>query len=658
MTRKSFSIALLLTLLAFTATVVAQDNAAASIPPVPSLLKFSGAVVHAPGTVGVTFALYKDQAGGAPLWLETQNVAVNDSGQYTVYLGANHANGVPPELFAAGEARWLGVQAAGQAEQPRILLAAVPYAMKAVAADTLGGLPAASFVSSDTSGAGYQTLVQTIVEQMKESGTLTPLTATAGATNFSATTTDQVVSVTQTGTGKGINATTPSGQTIYAGNTATTGTVYAVYATAASPAAIPLRGVATSATGTTRGVQGNSASTSGEAGYFEATATSGTTYGVLGVTDSPSGYGIYGIGPVNGMKSIANNTTGVTTSFIGTVNSPSGIAAIFNNNAGGPLASFRNNGVQEIGFDASGDVTAAGVVTGKTLVSTVGAGTAPLTVTSTTVVPNLDASLLGGLASSAFAQLAAANTFTANQTVNANLIVTSAGVGATALAVQTTDGTAANTAISGVSNGPSGVGVYGQANNGSTGATPIGVWGYTSSTSAGALAGQFTGNVNVVGNLSKSGGSFKIDHPLDPANKYLYHSFVESPDMKNIYDGVVETDTNGEVVVVLPEYFQALNRDFRYQLTVIGQFAQAIVEHEIQDNRFVIKTDKPGVKVSWQVTGIRQDAWANAHRIPTEVEKPAEERGLYLHPQLYGAPEEKGIDWQRKTAMEKDGGSR
>jgi hypothetical protein len=150
------------------------------------------------------------------------------------------------------------------------------------------------------------------------------------------------------------------------------------------------------------------------------------------------------------------------------------------------------------------------------------------------------------------------------------------------------------------------------------------------------LAGVFEGTVYVNGNLSKAAGSFAIDHPTDPDHKYLYHSFVESPDMKNIYDGNVVTDGSGTAVVQMPDWFEALNRDFRYQLTVIGQFAQAIVASKIASGQFVIKTDKPGVEVSWQVTGIRQDAWANAHRIPLEVEKAAGDQGHYLHPELFG----------------------
>jgi hypothetical protein len=161
--------------------------------------------------------------------------------------------------------------------------------------------------------------------------------------------------------------------------------------------------------------------------------------------------------------------------------------------------------------------------------------------------------------------------------------------------------------------------------------------------SVGGWAGYFGGDVNVTGNLSKGGGSFKIDHPLDPANKYLYHSFVESPDMMNIYNGNVTTDAQGLAVIRMPAWFDALNGDFRYQLTVMGQFAQAIVAEKMAGSQFTIKTDKPNVEVSWQVTGIRHDAWANAHRIPVEEAKVGQERGRYLHPELFGAPASKSI---------------
>src|SRR5580658_7533182 len=158
-------------------------------------------------------------------------------------------------------------------------------------------------------------------------------------------------------------------------------------------------------------------------------------------------------------------------------------------------------------------------------------------------------------------------------------------------------------------------------------------------------AAYLVGNVYISGNVSKGGGSFEIDHPLDPANKFLYHSFVESPDMMNVYNGNIVTNARGVATVVLPDYFEALNRDFRYQLTVIGQFAQAIVARKIGHNRFVIRTSKPNVEVSWQVTGIRHDAYADAHRIEVEVEKAPQEQGRYLHPELFGAPAGQAIGY-------------
>lgn len=167
----------------------------------------------------------------------------------------------------------------------------------------------------------------------------------------------------------------------------------------------------------------------------------------------------------------------------------------------------------------------------------------------------------------------------------------------------------------------------------------------------GGLAGSFNGNVQINGNLSKSSGTFKIDHPQDPANKYLLHSFVESPDMMNVYNGNIVTDASGFATVELPGYFMSLNKDFRYQLTVIGTFAQAIVSQEIAENKFVVQTDKPNVKVSWQVTGIRKDPYAEQNRIVPEVEKEPENKGQYLHPEVYGLPMTMHVEAERMEKM-------
>jgi hypothetical protein len=169
-------------------------------------------------------------------------------------------------------------------------------------------------------------------------------------------------------------------------------------------------------------------------------------------------------------------------------------------------------------------------------------------------------------------------------------------------------------------------------------------------------AAVLNGKVQITGNLEKAGGSFKIDHPLDPANKYLCHSFVESPDMKNVYDGVVVLDNKGKAEIELPDWFGILNKDFRYQLTAIGApgpnlyIAEKISDMTTSNNknknnnsRFKIAGGTSGMEVSWQVTGIRKDPWANANRIQVEEDKPAKERGYYLHPNLYSQPEDKGI---------------
>ncbi len=148
--------------------------------------------------------------------------------------------------------------------------------------------------------------------------------------------------------------------------------------------------------------------------------------------------------------------------------------------------------------------------------------------------------------------------------------------------------------------------------------------------------GYFNGDLTVTGTVYEGGGVSRIDHPLDPQNKFLSHSYVDSPDMMSVYNGNIETDEDGLAVVELPDYFSALNQDFRYQLTVLGQFAQAIIAEKISGNQFTIRTDRPSVEVSWQVTGIRKDAWAEAHRVPVEVDKPVDERGLYLHPEAFG----------------------
>jgi hypothetical protein len=228
-----------------------------------------------------------------------------------------------------------------------------------------------------------------------------------------------------------------------------------------------------------------------------------------------------------------------------------------------------------------------------------------------------------------------------------------------------TDG--AGTGVKGQSTGADGVGVLGTALSGATGGsftsdTGTAVYASTSGTGTGygvyaygpgggdggaalyaegstQLVGdaEVYGDLTVLGSVSKPAGSFKIDHPLAPAEKYLWHSFVESPDMMNIYNGVVTLDATGSATVTMPTWFEPLNRDFRYQLTALGSPGPNLhISTEISNASFTIAGGSAGQKVSWQVTGVRQDAWANAHRIPVETDKPANLQGTYIHPELFG----------------------
>ncbi|MBN2000236.1 hypothetical protein JW935_21985 [candidate division KSB1 bacterium] len=196
--------------------------------------------------------------------------------------------------------------------------------------------------------------------------------------------------------------------------------------------------------------------------------------------------------------------------------------------------------------------------------------------------------------------------------------------------------------VSGTSS--SGRGVYGRSDTGTA------VYGEKSG--GGDYAGYFIGNVNITGVLSKGSGAFKIDHPLDPENKYLYHSFVESPDMMNIYNGTVVLNQNGEALVQLPDYFEALNKDFRYQLTCVGAFVPVYIAEKVNLNRFKIAGGREGIEISWQITGVRNDAFANAHRIKVEVEKEADNRGKYIYPVEANKSVELGIDYSKNSKYE------
>ena len=297
------------------------------------------------------------------------------------------------------------------------------------------------------------------------------------------------------------------------------------------------------------------------------------------------------------------------------------------NGEGGFLLNLTNNGTKGGGgIFASGET---GVAEGGSSVTTAGAG-----VTGKGGVAAYGAFATGG---SGVAGTGGASSSAESSTGGIGVT----GIGGAGTTTVSKGGTGGSF-TGGASTHNAGTGVIAIGGNG-VGSAEGGNGLYAQPGTNGRYAGEFKGDVVVFGNIYKSGGSFKIDDPEDPANKYLSHSFVESPDMMNLYNGNVVTDANGDAAIQLPSWFESLNRDFRYQLTPIGQFAQAMVATEIASGRFTIKTDKPNVKVSWLVTGVRQDAWANAHRIPVEQTKADTEKGRYLHPELYGHSGEESL---------------
>ncbi len=348
---------------------------------VPRLINFSSKATDAQGKpitgiAGLTFSIYKEQYEGAPLWMETQNVTADARGNYSIELGAMKSEGLPVELFSSGEARWLGVRVNGGEELPRILLVSVPYALKALDAETIGGLPPSAFVL-----AAPPLTNPAITTNGNETGTVTPaassdVTTTGGTANviplFTTATNVQNSILTQTGT-----------------------TVVNV----GGKLNLPALGTATASTGFNSRPQN-----------FVASVYNSSTAAAVPQTFQ------WQAEALNNDKSTATGTLNLL--YASGTATPAETGLKISNKG---LITFASG--QSLP-SVSGNETVTGDLTASQLISTIATGTTPLKVTSSTQVANLNASLLGGKAASAFAQLSAANTFAGNQTINGNLSAT------------------------------------------------------------------------------------------------------------------------------------------------------------------------------------------------------------------------------------------
>jgi hypothetical protein len=405
---------------------------------------------------------------------------------------------------------------------------------------------------------------------------------------------------------------------------ASTGATCGVYGYAASVSGVGVRGESLSNVGVVGesssgyGVRGKSDSNVGVVGE------SSSGYGVRGKSDS--NVGVVGDSPITGVYGKSSAGTGV----YGSSSSGYGVRGKSDSNVGvvGDSPTTGVYGNSSVGTGVYGSSTSGYGVRGKSDSNVGVIGESP-----TTGVYGTSAVGTGVYGSSSSGSGVSGSSSSYNGVYGAS----SSGIG-----VRGESSSLAGVAGQCLAQG--GTGVFGYSPAG------MAIYGLTDSQHSG-YAGYFFGRVSVTGNLSKGGGSFKIDHPLDPENKYLYHSFVESPDMMNIYNGNVTLASDGTATVELPAWFEALNKDFRYQLTAIGAPGPNLhIAATIKEKRFTIAGGAPGMDVSWQVTGIRQDAYAETHRIPVEQDKPEKERGKYLYPKEHGQPEEHGIVYKQRSA--------
>jgi len=257
---------------------------------VPSVVKYSGTATDInnkplTGTVGITFLLYKDQTGGAPLWMETQNVQADRNGHYSVMLGSATNHGLPAEAFAIGEARWLGIQPSGQAELPRVVLASVPYALKAADAETLGGKPASAYMIAPVAGSNPSKMAPP-AEQANEIVCTTATGCKAGfvplfsSNGGSAKVSDSLIK--QSG-----STVTISGNDAITGSESVSGNINASGSITG--------GFVGATNGSGAAINGTSNGTSAGSDGVDGVTTSGTASGVAGINQS-GGIGLYGTG--------------------------------------------------------------------------------------------------------------------------------------------------------------------------------------------------------------------------------------------------------------------------------------------------------------------------------------------------------------------------
>ncbi len=443
------------------------------------------------------------------------------------------------------------------------------------------------------------------------------------------------------------NTSPDSGAAVQGLATAATGTTMGGRFESASDEGIGVLGLAstTMANGYTSGVQGQAASSIGRGVFGRATSTSGENYGVWGQSDSSSGKGVYGL---------ATNATGVNYGVWGESNSPGGYGVVgINNSPSGFITAVFGRSSSTDGCGVAGRaISPTGTTVGGSFESsssgTDSTGVYGFASAGSGTTYGVRGDTLSTSGQAVLGQAAAASGVTYGVR---GLSVSPDGTGVYGIA---TASSGLGYGVEGIANSTSGFGVRGIATAAS--GTTYGVYGRTASASGYGVYSQ--GNTGATGTKS-----FRIDHPDDPANKYLLHYAAESPEVINFYRGNVVLDGAGAAVVELPRYFAKINRTPSYQLTAIGapmptlHVAEEIDEAALSAGAkaepgvaapkcsFRIAGGAPGARVSWRVEAVRSDRWVKQGGAPVEVEKQGLEKGTYQHPELYGQPPEKGMNY-------------
>jgi hypothetical protein len=670
--------ALAFTMLALLTWATATPAAIPQTISYQGILREAGGTIVADGNYNLTFKLYAAAVGGTPLWTETQTLAVED-GVFNALLGS-----VTALTLDFGNQYYLGVAVGVAAElTPRIALASAPYSLNA---DRLDGLSSGSFASSthdhalnDLSDVGVPTpLDGQVLTYSTGDGEWVAMTPAAGDDGDWVINGDNIyhlngrvgvgmlpakAPVLAARGGKGTRTPIAPKLGVESGSGQADAGVYSFYAdndeAADGRAALyGLRNSGLGNAGTGYGVESTNNAVTGANwwGDSHSFGVGGFSYfdefhtgGVLGADWWGNYWGALGYQDGTGMDWGLYTPSGAHLG--GLLQIPAGAAdgrVLTSDASGWATWQAPPTGVGGSGTSAYLPRWTAATTLGNSLIydngSRIGIGT-------TTPDRALEVNNASGSAIIGQCTHVSANDYVGVEGYSVPEDYYGIGgrftggfIGLQSLVYPTGSGSYYGAWAS--ASGGIGGAKYGAYTHASGGGLNYGIYSQAYGGTAN-YAGYFSGDVHVTGTLSKSAGSFKIDHPLDPEHKTLSHSFVESPDMKNVYDGVVVLGADGAAWVEMPEWFEALNRDFRYQLTAIGAPGPNLyIAEEITANRFRIAGGAMGMKVSWMVTGIRQDAFANAHRIPVEELKSAKDQGRYLNPDVFGQPETKGVDYE------------